>query len=625
MSKNSGVNNNGIQTINTLNISESRFSLAIFKIRVTDKVELVEANDYFFDYIGTSRNDYAGGLFERMGNSDRIMYENYIKEMSAGKIDFTLEIKINRKNRDIISWAQIEADYYGDDAKGRYYLCLMRDISKRKQMESELSELRNLYMRAISSSDEMIFDYNIDTDMFMYYKLTEENGVIVNSPNVRVDFLKNLSSSRDVYPDDLVYFYDLCRETLNHPFDIRFRRSNQKPGEYTRMRVHASVEKSLTGRPSKIIGTIRPIEDIKDNSDKSGFNEKDELTGIMNRTTARKHIEEFLLSSSVDSPYALLILDIKGFKNINDTLGHIFGDNVLIQVADTIIENIGRNDIVGRLGGDEFIIFIKNIGESAIVAICDKIRREICNIYVGEDAKIDVCIGAILEQDHSITCQELIQTADAALFELITKGGTGLNIAKEIVTKPAELKLSYVADMNLRSVPKNTEKRLSELIFELLEQAKDIDKALDTVLALVGEKKDLSRITMFRRDGSELCITRQWISRGFAAKNPEETSLYLEFQNKMKENFEEDGMGIINSDSVMRFNPDKARIMLSEGAKSIMYCNMMEFGEVVGVIAFVDCVNEREWSSIDYKAFRTITRMISAYTYKAESFKNNKE
>ncbi|MGN0324698.1 MAG: diguanylate cyclase domain-containing protein [Lachnospiraceae bacterium] len=600
--------------------------IGIVKARVGVKIEIFEANRYFYQMFGTESSDYQNGAFARFGEADRRMYEAYIRQRALDHEDIFLEYKTTHKETEQVVWVKLEAHYIGEeeqgDAKNALYLCSYFDITKQKQMAAEMDDMRSLYLRAISCSDEMIFDYLIDTDVFTYYKHVEENGKIINRPRVKENFLVDMGQKKDIYPDDLVYFYDLCRENLTHPFEVRVRRGNQLPGEYTRMRVHASLQKDEKGKPYRIIGTFRPVplgENL--NKDKDDVNTKDELTGLNTRKAAKKLIEESKANSSVAFPYALMILDIKDFRKVNDTYGHIFGDNVLIQVADLIIENINKSDVVARLGGDEFLIYTRNVGERAVFSMGDKLCRAIREIYVGDDLKIDACIGAVVSNDPSVAYEDLLQSADDALFELITSDRVGIQISKEIVTHNRGLRISYVADRNLRTEASGKEKRLSELIFELLEKAKDVDRAIATVLALVGEKKNLSRISVLRKLPDDLEVIYQWTARGIEAVPKLDGHTILDYQNRMRENFSEDGMGVIDERTVENYDGSKKSILLPAGCKSLMYCDMMEFGEQVGMISFADCTGKREWSDKDYKSFRTITRLISAYTVKAKAIK----
>lgn len=598
--------------------------VGIMKARVGETIDIMEANPYYYEMFGTQPSDYPKGAFTRFGETDRKMYEAYIRQRAQDHENFSFEYKAVHKDTEKTLWIRLNAIYLGEEESASeryvYYLGIYFDITKQKQMAMELDETKSLYLRAISSSDEIIFDYLIDEDVFTYYKHVEENGKICNKPRVFEKFLVNIGRDKLIYPDDLVYFYDLCREHIDHPFDIRVRREEQRAGEYTKMRVHASVQKDEKNRPVRVIGTLRPVPRQESmGEDMDSPDEKDELTGLNSRRTARKMIEEFKANSSVAVPYALLILDIKDFRKVNDAYGHIFGDNVLLQVADIIIENINKSDVVARLGGDEFLIFLKNVGKRAVVSMCDKLCRAIRDIYVGEDLRIDSCIGAVVSQDPSVAYDDLLQTADDALFELITSDRVGVEIAKEISNHNKGLRISYIADRNLRKETSGKEKRLSELIFDLLEKAKDIDRAINTVLALVGDKKGLSRITVMHRDGEELKVTYQWTARDVATNIKLDGRVILDYQRRMRENFTEDGMGIIDEGTVAKFDRSKKDILLPADCKSLMYCEMLEFGEPAGMIAYIDCTGKREWKDKDFKSFRTITRLISAYTLKAKA------
>lgn len=610
--------------VNEREVLFQNIPVGIMKARIGERIDIVEANPHYYAMFGTQPSDYPNGAFTRFGETDRRMYESYIRQRAQDHENFSFEYKAVHKETEKTLWIKLDAIYLGEEKNDSgsfvYYLGIYFDITRQKQMATELDETKSLYLRAISSSDEIIFDYLIDKDVFTYYKHMEEEGKITNQPKVYEKFLVDIGKNKLIYPDDLVYFYDLCRDNIDHPFDLRVRKEKQRAGEYTKMRVHASVQKDEKNRPVRVIGTLRPVpprENIGRNKD--SVDEKDELTGLNSRKAARKLIEEYKANSSVAVPYALLILDIKDFRKVNDTYGHIFGDNVLVQVADIIIENINKLDVVARLGGDEFLIFLKNVGKGAVVSMCDKLCRAIRDIYVGEDLRIDSCIGAVVSQDPGVAYDDLLQTADDALFELITSDRVGVQIAKEISCHNRGLRISYVADRNLRKETAGKEKRLSELIFELLEKAKDIDRALNTVLALVGEKKSLSRITVMQRNAGGLDVTYQWTARGISSNTVLDGHTILDYQSRMRENFAEDGMGIIDERTVANFDNAKKDILLPAGCKSLMYCDMLEFGEPTGMIAYVDCTGNREWKDKDFKSFRTITRLISAYTLKAKA------
>ncbi|HRM90834.1 MAG TPA: GGDEF domain-containing protein, partial [Thomasclavelia ramosa] len=102
----------------------------------------------------------------------------------------------------------------------------------------------------------------------------------------------------------------------------------------------------------------------------------DALTGIYNRIGAQRLIVEYLHKSNNEMS-AFIIIDLDNFKKINDSLGHLQGDEVLKQVANILKENFRKTDIIARLGGDEFIVFMKNIvqKENAIITLNNLLKK----------------------------------------------------------------------------------------------------------------------------------------------------------------------------------------------------------------------------------------------------------
>ena len=350
----------------------------------------------------------------------------------------------------------------------------------------------------------------------------------------------------------------------------------------------------------------------------------DELTGLNSKLETKRLVEEYFKITSVESPYALLILDVINFHSVNEKYGHMFGDNVLIQVADSIIENINTGDISGRLGGDEFVIFLKNVSHGAVAAMCDKIRRAVTGIYIGDGASVDVAIGAVTAKSRSASYDDLLQTADDALISASALRNSKIKITNKIVNFKKELSVSAIYDRSYVNALNSREKRLSELIFELLEEAKDIEKAILAVLALVGEKKSLTRITVYEKNGNELISSYVWVKRGYIAPESVDSEVVLAYHDKMDGASIEPHMGIIDETMLNGYAESEKSKLLVGGAKSVIYCDMLEFGEISGLMSYVDEASERDWNDKDFKAFKTITRLISAFTLKSKAIKNQK-
>lgn len=161
--------------------------------------------------------------------------------------------------------------------------------------------------------------------------------------------------------------------------------------------------------------------------------ERDALTGLFNRRKIEAELKEFLLKSNVDNQmslqatnfpnsdiHCLMMLDLDGFKIVNDRYGHPEGDTLLKRVARELELVAGEDNLVGRLGGDEFVFLFKSIsGISEATHLGEKIRKVIGQI-AQEDEKwstVSVSVGVTLFGYEAYSFKELYQRADEALYK----------------------------------------------------------------------------------------------------------------------------------------------------------------------------------------------------------------
>lgn len=168
--------------------------------------------------------------------------------------------------------------------------------------------------------------------------------------------------------------------------------------------------------------------------------DKDIMTGLLNKTNTISRINDLIDNYDGNGKYALLFVDIDDFKTINDTYGHKVGDELIINFSN-ILKNYFRNDdIIGRFGGDEFIIFIKNIKtfeniEDIANRLCNKIYEE-SNMHT--DYNFSTSIGISLFPDHGSTYTSLVENADLALYESKNSGKNTYKIYddKKVLASP---------------------------------------------------------------------------------------------------------------------------------------------------------------------------------------------
>lgn len=172
--------------------------------------------------------------------------------------------------------------------------------------------------------------------------------------------------------------------------------------------------------------TLNDINDMKrTQSELARALEKDSMTGLLNHDATIRHIGRFLEMEGINGTHALFMVDIDNFKQVNDTFGHQTGDDVITDVATMIKRTFRDSDIVGRVGGDEFIAFMKNVGSKRILAkkaaeLVDMLQY---NINANNaNMQVSGSIGISIYKGDAKPFDKLYAEADAALYKAKSKG-----------------------------------------------------------------------------------------------------------------------------------------------------------------------------------------------------------
>lgn len=150
----------------------------------------------------------------------------------------------------------------------------------------------------------------------------------------------------------------------------------------------------------------------------------DKLTGIYNRQAFEIMIDESIkLSKRNGTKFSIIIFDIDEFKKINDTFGHLAGDRVIKEVAETSRNTIREIDNIFRWGGDEFFVILKECDKNGAGEVAEKIRENINKILLDSNKEIRLGIsGGIAEYSSGDSIEEVIKEADDKLYKAKVKG-----------------------------------------------------------------------------------------------------------------------------------------------------------------------------------------------------------
>jgi len=148
----------------------------------------------------------------------------------------------------------------------------------------------------------------------------------------------------------------------------------------------------------------------------------DFLTNLYNKRTIIKFLEkEIEFSKKNKVTFSILMLDIDHFKKINDTYGHLMGDKVLKKLANILKQNVREKDLVGRYGGEEFLIVLPNTSKSRAKDIAERIRKSVEKTLFPENIRITISIG-VTEYLFKDNISTLIERADQALYKAKKEG-----------------------------------------------------------------------------------------------------------------------------------------------------------------------------------------------------------
>jgi diguanylate cyclase (GGDEF)-like protein/PAS domain S-box-containing protein len=184
----------------------------------------------------------------------------------------------------------------------------------------------------------------------------------------------------------------------------------------------------------------------------------DPLTGLPNRRLLRDRLAQALTGSTRDQNHgALVFIDLDNFKNINDSAGHLTGDELLIQVGQRLKQTVREWDTVARLGGDEFVLILKGFPADAANAaarvekVCEKVRDALNEPYDlnGIDYTGTPSIGVTLFFDHDTSLEELLSQADMAMFRAKEDGRNCIRFYDSMMQKKVSERLAMESDLRL--------------------------------------------------------------------------------------------------------------------------------------------------------------------------------
>lgn len=405
---------------------------------------------YLYRSTGENTNRYAVELGYRFDNYDRFI-EEYVDRFVVNSVesiqrDVKLDVVISRiKNGDLftldymrladdgnMSYHQMAFALAGQPGETENFILAFRDIDK--SIRKHISDKRYLreqldIVETLSRDYYNIFKINPQTGGVVILKLDgyvtkgmEGAGEKVYSYDV---LYKQYVKDR-VYSEDQEWMYDaISLETIksklrDNPEYVSSYRVMDKGEVHYYQFTYILINANIPG--SDILAGFKNVDDIvasaKERQNLEILASTDIMTGILNRGSGEQKVIEAMANNQAGM---LCILDVDNFKDINDDYGHNVGDKVIRGIADSL-KNVFRNeDIIFRLGGDEYALYVMNLNdEEAGREMMDRFFKEIAGMDIPElgDNRICVSAGAVFFKDgDKRSFEDLYKLADSGVYE----------------------------------------------------------------------------------------------------------------------------------------------------------------------------------------------------------------
>lgn len=464
-----------------------------------------------------------------------------------------------------------------------------------------------------------------ETNNWCFFEYDIERDLIVFSEN---EFLEELSG----------LVIGNCKETLAQQFHMdnrefqklyRFLKSQQESYEFYLKeqgiwyRAKASIVGERKGEYKKI-GCITNITKEKEEKEILRKREKlDTLTGFYNSRNVWRKINRYLEHEGKTGKHAMLLVDIDKMKDINEELGYLFGDTVLSNISEAIRKIMNPGDIVGRIGGDDFVLFFANVSNRDEVSRrIESLKKSLYGIYVGEKTKykISCSIGGVIYPENGETYRELFQCGDIALYSAKEQGFEGFEwyvdcLQEKFPKRKKKFYNIYDAKLDVDKKRYVTSQEITNFAFDIMSTTKDVYSAIRLLLEKIGKEYGAQCVSIYEKVRNEqaLRLTYKW-------KEQEEFDCYIldkiSYKNLDKISTCYDENGIYEASNAELINKGLKVFISSDKITSILQCAFFEEGEFRGCVSLTYLNNQHTWNCDEKDSFAKVTKIIAFYLLK---------
>ena len=600
----------------------------VMQCRKDDSYTIVEVNDDFLTMFGYTRED----LEERFQNQFLSMVHPSDQQNFLCEVERQLEksSRLSLSSRILCrdgsyKWTASSEQLFEDEGE-EYFFCIFLDLTEVRDTQEKLRlSLEHLDIIMKQSSD-VIFEWDlIEDSIFFSPNWLEKFGYVPNYDGS----LKKEDMLHNFYPDDIepmAAFMDEVRKGIpSSVIDVRIRSSKD---QYIWCRIRAATQYSADNIPLRAVGTIsdvdeekRMVEDLRRRA------ELDALTGLYNHAETQRRAEMYL-EGRPETICAMFIIDVDNFKQVNDRQGHLVGDAVLAELAAGMKKITRKSDVIGRIGGDEFAMFLKDLPSPSIA---EEKARKLLDLFQSlfeeekQPVEVTCSIGLAIYPWDGIDYQKLYHCADLALYQAKCWGknqfarfdARSMEAMEQIGY--SSLGASIDSDQTVNGKPGD----LASYVFQILYATKDIDTAVETILEIVGRRFDVSRAYVFENSfcGKYTDNTYEWCNEGIVPQKEFLQNYPYENVKGYQDLFRDNS--VFYCWDIHSLTPAQAEVLESQDICSTLQCALYDENEFCGFIGFDECTGQRMWNKEEISVLSLVAQMLSTFLIKKRKADRN--
>lgn len=361
----------------------------------------------------------------------KLAIENFQKHCEDSSYPYDQIVRYKHKQGNVI-WIRCRGLAIRDEnGKAIRMLGAHTDITDLKVAEKEISRLTEEYEKVFNGTQDAMFLIKVLENSELIF--IRNNLAHQNKTGILLEQIMN-KSPKELLGEELG---SLVEKNYRNCVDVRksitYEEELSLPGG-ERIWLTTLTPIMEEERVSHIVGSATDITERKKlELELEKYANYDKLTKLPNRRLFFERLERMVLEAERDkSKFALLFIDLDGFKEINDNYGHEAGDQVLITAGNRMLNCIRKSDTAARMGGDEFTIIVRNIGDKkSLENIVKKIHAALKEvIYIGDiECSVNSSIGIAIYPENGMNSEVLLKNADSSMYEVKRNGKGGFEFS----------------------------------------------------------------------------------------------------------------------------------------------------------------------------------------------------